>query len=135
VNQKERSELRRRAEAATPGPYETLRVPLDNGAISPAVLVSIAGKGRPIIDCDPLSKPSTKSRPQQAANAAYIAAANPSTVLSLLNESDRMEAENKILRRALDVAAGGSVHAVGMWADKAQAEIAAEDIAAKGGEG
>jgi len=55
--------------------------------------------------------------------------------LAARTKIDRLEAENKILRRALDVAAGGSVHAVGMWADKAQAEIAVEDIAAKGGGG
>ena len=60
MNQKERDELRLLAEAATPGPYETI---------------------------------STKSRPQQAANASFIVAANPSTVLSLLDDVGRLTHE------------------------------------------
>ncbi|MBX5689011.1 ead/Ea22-like family protein [Pseudomonas aeruginosa] len=88
------SELRRLAKAATPGPWRVQtgcswrRIGTDHG------------------DGDVL-RPCTHPHdgwPDIAApveNLEYIAAANPKAILALLDEIDRLKAENEVLRGAL----------------------------------
>ena len=47
-------------------------------------------------------------------------------VPALLDAYEELERERDVLRRALGVAADGSVHAIDMWIDKARAEMEAE---------
>ncbi|HBO1943234.1 TPA: ead/Ea22-like family protein [Pseudomonas aeruginosa] len=80
------AELRRLAEAATPGPWE-YQAPLKVLAADRTWIVLIA-----------LSHANCR---EDKANSRFIAANNPKTVLALLDEIDRLKAENEALRGAL----------------------------------
>ncbi|AYN83421.1 ead/Ea22-like family protein [Pseudomonas aeruginosa] len=80
------AELRRLAEAATPGPWE-YQAPLKVLAADRTWIVLIA-----------LSHANCR---EDKANSRFIAANNPKTVLALLDEIDRLKAENDALRGAL----------------------------------
>ena len=108
------TDLRKAAEAATPGPWdvwaEKCPDPVDakielaeqvdkcEQFVGELYLLNAAGKCPATTGCGPTSK----------ANATFIAAANPQAVLSLLDERDALtarvaalEAENEKLREAL----------------------------------
>lgn len=80
------AELRRVAKAATPGPWE-YQAPLKILAADRTSIVLIA-----------LSHASYR---EDEANSRLIAAANPKTILDLLDEIDGLKAENEALRSAL----------------------------------
>ncbi|HCI1946324.1 TPA: ead/Ea22-like family protein [Pseudomonas aeruginosa] len=80
------AELRRLAKAATPGPWE-YQAPLKILAADRTSIVLIA-----------LSHANYR---EDEANSRLIAAANPKTILALLDEIDRLKAENEALREAL----------------------------------
>ncbi|HBO3174871.1 TPA: ead/Ea22-like family protein [Pseudomonas aeruginosa] len=80
------AELRRLAKAATPGPWE-YQAPLKILAADRTSIVLIA-----------LSHANYR---EDEANSRLIAAANPKTILALLDEIDRLKAENDALREAL----------------------------------
>ncbi|HIE1324506.1 TPA: ead/Ea22-like family protein [Pseudomonas aeruginosa] len=80
------AELRRVAEAATPGPWE-YQAPLKVLAADRTWIVLIA-----------LSHANCR---EDKANSRFIAANNPKTVLALLDEIDRLKAENDAFRSAL----------------------------------
>lgn len=80
------AELRRLAKAATPGPWE-YQAPLKILAADRTSIVLIA-----------LSHANYR---EDEANSRLIAAANPKTILALLNEIDGLKAENDALRGAL----------------------------------
>lgn len=100
-------ELRRIAEAATPGPWG---IPGEN--VFRVVAPETQNQGDPyyrwavIADADP----SSVDGEQAAANACYIAAFHPPTVLAMLDEIER-------LRRELDTLAGvvGAVRQAEPW--------------------
>ncbi|HBO7092379.1 TPA: ead/Ea22-like family protein [Pseudomonas aeruginosa] len=90
------AELRRVAEAATPGPWSCNRhwaivggpiLEFTNGAAQQQIAMAC---GQSWMRDDELRN-----------NAEFIAAANPKTVLALLDEIDRLKAENEALRGAL----------------------------------
>ncbi len=91
------AELRRLAEAATPGPW-TLYVPEDYQGPEelPGYGVECA-EGRAIVWG--ALEPETGC--QFDRDAEFIAAANPNTILALLDEIDQLKAENEVLRGAL----------------------------------
>ncbi|MGU1462882.1 ead/Ea22-like family protein [Pseudomonas aeruginosa] len=76
------AELRRLAKAATPGPWE-YQAPLKILAADRTSIVLIA-----------LSHANYR---EDEANSRLIAAANPKTILALLDEIDRLKAENEAL--------------------------------------
>ncbi len=78
------AELRRMAGAATPGPWE-YQAPLKVLAADRTWIVLIA-----------LSHANYR---EDEANSRFIATANPKTVLALLDEIDRLKAENEALRK------------------------------------
>lgn len=80
------AELRRLAEAATPGPWE-YQAPLKILAADRTSIVLIA-----------LSHASYR---EDEANSRLIAAANPKAILALLDEIDGLKAENEVLRGSL----------------------------------
>ncbi|WP_225002151.1 ead/Ea22-like family protein [Pseudomonas aeruginosa] len=80
------AELRRLAKAATPGPWEyqaTLKILAAD--MTSIVLIAL----------------SHANYREDEANSRLIAAANPKTILALLDEIDRLKAENEVLRGAL----------------------------------
>ncbi|HCL3225041.1 ead/Ea22-like family protein [Pseudomonas aeruginosa] len=90
------AELRRVAEAATPGPWSCNRhwaivggpiLEFTNGAAQQQIAMAC---GQSWMRDDELRN-----------NAEFIAANNPKTVLALLDEIDRLKAENEALRGAL----------------------------------
>lgn len=91
------AELRRLAKAATPGPW-TLYVPEDYQGPEelPGYGVECA-EGRAIVWG--ALEPETGC--QFDRDAEFIAAANPKTILALLDENDRLKAENAKLSEAL----------------------------------
>ncbi|MDI2345926.1 ead/Ea22-like family protein [Pseudomonas aeruginosa] len=91
------AELRRLAKAATPGPW-TLYVPEDYQGPEelPGYGVECA-EGRAIVWG--ALEPETGC--QFDRDAEFIAAANPKAILALLDEIDRLKAENEALRGAL----------------------------------
>ncbi|MFW4586569.1 ead/Ea22-like family protein [Pseudomonas aeruginosa] len=91
------AELRRLAKAATPGPW-ILYVPEDYQGPEelPGYGVECA-EGRAIVWG--ALEPETGC--QFDRDAEFIAAANPNTILALLDEIDRLKAENEVLRGAL----------------------------------
>lgn len=78
------AELRRLAKAATPGPWE-YQAPLKILAADRTSIALIA-----------LSHANYR---EDEANSRLIAAANPKAILALLDETDRLKAENDELRR------------------------------------
>ena len=90
MNKSEREELKRLAEAATPGKWSTdicqidkswLKGRLQNCVVNPSGVVAIVSESDP--------------------DAAFIAAANPAAIQSLLAEFDRLEAQRDRLLSAL----------------------------------
>lgn len=90
MNKSEREELKRLAEAATPGKWSTdicqidkswLKGRLQNCVINPSGVVAVVSESDP--------------------DAAFIAAANPAAIQSLLAEFDRLEAQRDRLLSAL----------------------------------
>lgn len=84
------TELRRLAEAATPGPWTSGGLPIGDGPLPQAAYV-FGPDGDSFVDVQ--WNPGRNN--DQYADAAYIAAANPKAILELLDERDR-------LREALD---------------------------------
>lgn len=81
----EHTELRKLAEAATPGPWECERHDMDDGSISFEVWnQSNKHYGRISTFNDEYDNKNSRC------NAAFIAVANPETVLALLAERDRL---------------------------------------------
>ena len=104
--------LRALAEAATPGPWT-----LSADGPPPDIIA-----GMSVVAC---TLPSDRTRDEDTANAAYIAAANPAAVLALLDEVER-------LREALDKAlpclvAANTVSVREIYAAKALALVALKD--------
>jgi len=85
VTDEQRAELRRLAEAATPGPW----------AYAPISAESELGKHLP------------RRTEQEEADARYIAAADPAAVLALLDERDALAAEVERLRGCLECGGWG----------------------------
>lgn len=92
MNDQNKAELRRLAEAATPGPWRECGA--DRGGCACGQVWSIAS------DCpvavvwqgdEVVGEPGEGAE----ANASFIAKANPAAVLSLLDESDRLENDNR----------------------------------------
>ncbi|MCO2436038.1 ead/Ea22-like family protein [Pseudomonas aeruginosa] len=90
------AELRRVAEAATPGPWSCNRhwaivggptLEFTNGAAQQQIAMACWQ--------------SWMHEEELRNNAEFIAANNPKTVLALLDEIDRLKAENEVLRGAL----------------------------------
>ena len=92
------AELRRIAEAATPGPW---RIP--GAHVFRVVAPETQNQGDPyypwavIADADPHSVDGE----QAAVNACYIAAFHPPTVLALLDEIERLRREREVLAEAV----------------------------------
>ncbi|MFW4762691.1 ead/Ea22-like family protein [Pseudomonas paraeruginosa] len=90
------AELRRLAKAATPGPWSCNRhwaivggptLEFTNGAAQQQIAMACWQ--------------SWMHEEELRNNAAFMAAANPNTILDLLDEIDRLKAENEVLRGAL----------------------------------
>ena len=84
MNKQSREELKRLAEAATPGPWRTAK--WTTGIRGPEIM----DKHHVRISCDMLEH-----------NAEFSAAANPAAIQSLLAELDLMEAQRDLLLVAL----------------------------------
>ncbi len=98
----ELNELRKLAEAATPGPWKVLPPRMT------AAITICDRKYRPIVTTCSNTAPETLAMHRSGevrANAAFIAAANPVAVLSLLDAHAALLAENAELKRRLG--AGG----------------------------
>uniref|UniRef100_UPI001872D5EE ead/Ea22-like family protein n=1 Tax=Pseudomonas aeruginosa TaxID=287 RepID=UPI001872D5EE len=108
------AELRRLAEAATPGPWE-YQAPLKVLAADRTWIVLIA-----------LSHANCR---EDKANSRFIAANNPKTVLALLDEIDRLKAENDRLRQGMK-----GDYDIDAWLDwlKEKERIKAENEALRG---
>lgn len=83
-------ELRRLAQQATPGPWESRRGYVLQMHIDREVCIADASGG---------DERDWWDSPRMAANTSYIAAAEPATVLELLDEIDRLRAEVERLTR------------------------------------
>jgi hypothetical protein len=109
--------LRQLAEAATPGPWEVS----DDDMFSP-IEVTSDGPGRDICCLDTYDH-----RPDERANdAAFIAAANPQTVLALLDEIERLR---DLAGQVPDLLADAAVRFSAVFAAKDEACNIACDIA------
>lgn len=93
--------LERLAKAATPGPWSKF----DKNNV---IAVLHAASDRPVINWTGFDRDGTPRKVHRA-NAAYISAANPATVLELIGEVRRLRAElaaaqarEKVLRKALE---------------------------------
>lgn len=91
------AELRRLAKAATPGPWVTDAQ--QNGAIFN--IESESGDMCIAMSQENPAPTRLEINEQRRANAEWIAAANPKTILALLDEIDGLKAENEVLRGAL----------------------------------
>lgn len=89
------SELRALAEAATPGPWDTRAERMRPRAIVVAGTEQVADAAEHVHWTDA----------QCERNAAFIAAANPSAILSLLDRLAALEAETKRLRQGIEAEA------------------------------
>ncbi|HEJ3365170.1 TPA: ead/Ea22-like family protein [Pseudomonas aeruginosa] len=92
------AELRRLAKAATPGPWVTDAQ--KNGAIFN--IESESGDMCIAMSQENPAPTRLEINEQRRANAEWIAAANPKTILALLDEIDRLKAENEALRGAVE---------------------------------
>ena len=93
----ERDELRRLAKAATPGPWHAFQNGLGMGGSTP-------------VDCETgveVTFHAPNLQPIDYANLAYCAAANPSTILALLDALDRAEAVVAVARVAFNAYTDG----------------------------
>ena len=79
--------IREKAEAATPGPWEVTEAPGFGHDHAPYAVAS--ERDEQIAECYD-NTPGSWHPVQNEANAAFIAAANPQTVLRLLDEVERM---------------------------------------------
>lgn len=92
-----RRELKALAEAAAPGPWSTehtcfdRKIPINGG---------ITAFGRPYVIAH-VNRPGSAHAGRDKANAAFIAAANPATVLSLLAALEEAEAVLKVVRETI----------------------------------
>lgn len=108
--------MKQLADAATPGPWRVC------GGATPHYKSIHSGEGYVVfgmadVHHDREGSGSTINAPgmdRQAANAAYIAAANPSEILSLIARLEAAEAE--VARLTGDLAAADDAHAEN-WAD------------------
>jgi len=110
----ERAELRKLAEAATPGPWQVFEQHLDLEAPKQQALVEFerlldgqTGEFEPLLPMltDGSMCPAiTGCGPKSLQNANFIAAANPAVVLSLLDALEAAEALSAAERRYLDAA-------------------------------
>lgn len=89
------TELKRLAESATPGPWEFKQKWADHVS---------SGTGDICILTDHLDTGFVRPLVERRSNAAYIAAASPSVVLSMIAEIDRLRTQNQALREALKTA-------------------------------
>lgn len=91
------TELRKAAEAATPGPWVLQHG--DAAILEPRSSVT-AKNGKRICDNEPYYPTAVTDN-----NAAFIAAANPATIIALLDEIDHLEHEKKSrIEHANDIA-------------------------------
>ena len=96
------AELRRLAEAATPGPWY-LDGPWWYGDDDSAYCISTAeDAGRIAVTIAPPGYMLGGEREVRDANARFIAAANPAAVLALLDDADALRAELAHMREARD---------------------------------
>ncbi|HCF2959111.1 TPA: ead/Ea22-like family protein [Pseudomonas aeruginosa] len=92
------AELRRLAKAATPGPWVTDAQ--QNGAIFN--IESESGDMCIAMSQENPAPTRLEINEQRRANAEWIAAANPKAIIALLDEIDRLKAENEELRGAVE---------------------------------
>lgn len=98
------AELRRKAEAATPGPWETTSVSIGTESTPDAVLGVVASSGNVLWDPQEMGEE----------DKAFIAAANPAVVLALLNEVAALHDRTATLKERLrDFAPEDGKHCVG----------------------
>ncbi|MFW5185942.1 ead/Ea22-like family protein, partial [Pseudomonas aeruginosa] len=114
-------------EAATPGPWVTDAQ--QNGAIFN--IESESGDMCIAMSQENPAPTRLEINEQRRANAEWIAAANPKTILALLDEIDRLKAENEALRESLQALIHIS-DATG-WEDHTCGEIAKARAALEGG--
>lgn len=116
----EREQLKRMAEAATQGEWDTCILdgtePLEWG-------VHVPGHNDAFVKPDQTWHAITVCRgmtgPAKEANAEYIAAANPSTILALLSQLESSEAALRTLRQAAgNVECSDCFHPLSLHADK-----------------
>ncbi|MBY9835067.1 ead/Ea22-like family protein [Pseudomonas aeruginosa] len=91
------AELRRLAKAATPGEWSAVWEEGDDTAWPNLFPIIQAENGETVIGNEGFYS----DLEQDKANAQFCAAANPKTVLALLDEIDGLKAENEALRGAL----------------------------------
>ncbi|MFK1397332.1 ead/Ea22-like family protein [Pseudomonas aeruginosa] len=91
------AELRRLAKAATPGEWSAVWEEGDDTAWPNLFPIIQAENGETVIGNEGFYSDLERDK----ANAQFCAAANPKTVLALLDEIDRLKAENEVLRGAL----------------------------------
>ncbi|HCU2049277.1 TPA: ead/Ea22-like family protein [Pseudomonas aeruginosa] len=91
------TELRRLAKAATPGEWSAVWEEGDDTAWSNLFPIIQAENGETVIGNEGFYS----DLEQDKANAKFCAAANPKTILALLDEIGRLKAENEALRGAL----------------------------------
>ncbi|HGN6731988.1 TPA: ead/Ea22-like family protein [Pseudomonas aeruginosa] len=91
------NKLKELAERATPGPWSAVWEEGDDTAWPNLFPVIQAGNGEVVIGNEGFYT----DLEQDKANATFCAAANPQAVLDLLDEIDRLKAENEELRGAL----------------------------------
>lgn len=103
------AELRRLSLAATPGPWDVEQTSGFGHDDAPYTVVD--ARTEQIAECWD-NTPGDRSPEQNAANAAFIAAANPSTVLALLDENERLRALVKRIDETLRVPAAEYVPAI-----------------------
>ncbi|WP_225006414.1 ead/Ea22-like family protein [Pseudomonas aeruginosa] len=91
------AELQRLAKAATPGEWSAVWEEGDDTAWPNLFPIIQAENGETVIGNEGFYS----DLEQDKANAQFCAAANPKTILALLDEIDRLKAENEALRGAL----------------------------------
>lgn len=91
------AELRRLAKAATPGEWSAVWEEGDDTAWPNLFPIIQAENGETVIGNEGFYS----DLEQDKANAQFCAAANPKTVLALLDEIDRLKAENEALRKII----------------------------------
>ncbi len=119
------AELRRLAKAATPGPWVTDAQ--QNGAIFN--IESESGDMCIAMSQENPAPTRLEINEQRRANAEFIAAANPKTILALLDEIDRLKAESDRLRQGMK-----GDYDIDAWLDwsKEKEQIKAENDALQG---